>query len=119
MIFSSFFASLVMSFFFVILLQMVSYFISFKFFSTYDKKVSYECGFDPLSSNRSSTSLGFFLVCVIFVLFSVEVVLIFPAVNSVCYWAGEVYLLNLWVFLFILLAGLFYEWFTGSLEWFS
>lgn len=45
-----------------------------------EKRSSYECGFEPIGSTRVPFSLRFFLVAVIFLVFDLEVVLLFPCV---------------------------------------
>lgn len=45
-----------------------------------EKGSSYECGFEPMGPTRVPFSLRFFLVAVIFLVFDLEVVLLFPCV---------------------------------------
>lgn len=49
-----------------------------------EKGSVYECGFEPLGPTRVSFSLRFFLIAVIFLVFDLEVVLLFPFVIKVC-----------------------------------
>lgn len=80
-----------------------------------EKGSGYECGFEPMGPTRVSFSLRFFLVAVVFLVFDLEVVLLFPCVvGGVGSW---VFILLVWVFLFILGVGLGYEWCEGALEW--
>lgn len=79
-----------------------------------EKGSSYECGFEPMGPTRVPFSLRFFLVAVIFLVFDLEVVLLFPCVLL----SGNVWLLSLilWLFLFLIGLGLGYEWSEGSLD---
>lgn len=63
-----------------------------------DKIAPFECGFSPYSSSRSPFSLHFFLVSIIFLLFDVELVLLFPLFLS-----PQVTILTLAVFSSVLL----------------
>ena len=79
-----------------------------------DEKVGpYECGFDTLRSARLPFSLRFFLLAVIFLIFDVEIVLLFPLVGVV---GADVCLCGA-SFVSILVVGLFHEWREGSLDW--
>nr|YP_009252174.1 NADH dehydrogenase subunit 3 [Potomida littoralis]ALQ78685.1 NADH dehydrogenase subunit 3 [Potomida littoralis] len=83
-----------------------------------EKSSAFECGFDPLGSSRVPFSLRFFLLAVIFVVFDVEIVLLFPAVlvvGSPLMWVGGYMMLS--VFLLLLFVGVVHEWREGSLEW--
>nr|WRK68535.1 NADH dehydrogenase subunit 3 [Potomida semirugata] len=83
-----------------------------------EKSSAFECGFDPMGSSRVPFSLRFFLLAVIFVVFDVEIVLLFPAVlvvGSPLMWVGGYTLLL--VFLLLLFVGVVHEWREGSLEW--
>lgn len=40
----------------------------------------YECGFDPIGANRLAFSLQFFSVAILFLVFDVEICLLFPAI---------------------------------------
>lgn len=81
----------------------------------------YECGVPPQGDARHRFSVKFFLVAMIFLLFDVEVVFLFP-------WAvllktfkeagmGFQLLIPMLVFLGMLGIGLVYEWKRGALDW--
>nr|YP_010148077.1 NADH dehydrogenase subunit 3 [Potamilus streckersoni]QQV68444.1 NADH dehydrogenase subunit 3 [Potamilus streckersoni]UUA64276.1 NADH dehydrogenase subunit 3 [Potamilus streckersoni] len=83
-----------------------------------EKMSPFECGFDPMGSSRVPFSLRFFLLAVIFVVFDVEIVLLFPVVMVVGgYWIWVGGYLTLFFFLFLLFGGIVHEWREGSLEW--
>nr|YP_010890248.1 NADH dehydrogenase subunit 3 [Conus imperialis]WJJ70345.1 NADH dehydrogenase subunit 3 [Conus imperialis] len=82
-----------------------------------EKSSPFECGFDPVKSARLPFSLRFFLLAIIFLIFDIEIVLLFPILVSI---SGEMSLglvLGLFSFLLILIIGLFHEWNEGSLDW--
>lgn len=86
-------------------------------FADREKASIYECGFEPAGPTRVSFSLRFFLIAVIFLVFDLEIVLLFPFVLGMS--SGYDWLLTVrtWVFLFILSAGLAHEHNEGSLDW--
>nr|AXZ71061.1 NADH dehydrogenase subunit 3 [Lonchoptera multiseta] len=82
-----------------------------------EKSSPFECGFDPKSSSRLPFSLRFFLIAIIFLIFDVEIALILPMVlifnsSNLFIWS-----LTSFIFIFILLLGLYHEWNQGALEW--
>nr|YP_009672032.1 NADH dehydrogenase subunit 3 [Margaritifera margaritifera]QCX42016.1 NADH dehydrogenase subunit 3 [Margaritifera margaritifera]QCX42029.1 NADH dehydrogenase subunit 3 [Margaritifera margaritifera]QCX42042.1 NADH dehydrogenase subunit 3 [Margaritifera margaritifera]QRW36434.1 NADH dehydrogenase subunit 3 [Margaritifera margaritifera]DAC74116.1 TPA_inf: NADH dehydrogenase subunit 3 [Margaritifera margaritifera] len=87
-------------------------------FNGREKSSPFECGFDPIGSSRVPFSLRFFLLAVIFVVFDVEIVLLFPAVMGIGGdWMLFVGYSVLVLFLVILFLGVVHEWREGSLEW--
>ncbi len=76
----------------------------------------YECGIEPLTDARDRYSVRYYLVAMLFVIFDVETVFMFP-------WAvimdqlALFGLIEMMVFLFILVVGYAYAWRRGALEW--
>jgi len=62
-------------------------------------------------------SLRFFLIAVIFLIFDIELVLLFPFLVSLVLKAFSFSYLVLLIFFLILILGLFFEWSQGILEW--
>jgi NADH-quinone oxidoreductase subunit A len=86
------------------------------------KELPYECGMDPLqSSARERYSIHFYLVAILFILFDLETVFLFPWASALRYGiAGDarVFLLaEVLLFVAVLGAGLFYVWKRRGLEW--
>nr|YP_010350338.1 NADH dehydrogenase subunit 3 [Ixodes woyliei]UOK09767.1 NADH dehydrogenase subunit 3 [Ixodes woyliei] len=98
-----------------IIIMMTSLFISKKKFMDKEKLSPFECGFDPMSMSRSSFSLKFFMISIIFLIFDIEIVLIlpFPMINN----KNLSLYISLILIMTIILLGLMYEWKKGMLEW--
>ena len=76
----------------------------------------YECGIEPLTDARDRYSIRYYLVAMLFVIFDVETVFMFPwavAFNKL----GLVGLVEMAVFIAILVVALAYAWRKGALEW--
>ncbi len=76
----------------------------------------YECGEIPIGDTRINFGVNYYLYALIFVVFDVETVFLFPwAVSLVD--LGVIGFIEMVLFVFILLVGLAYAWRTGVLEW--
>nr|YP_010121343.1 NADH dehydrogenase subunit 3 [Ceratodoris hiroi]QRC77958.1 NADH dehydrogenase subunit 3 [Ceratodoris hiroi] len=84
-----------------------------------EKMTAFECGFDPLSKMRSPFSTRFFLLVVLFLIFDVEIALLFPMLSLFQTSITWISTTALMLFLAILLFGMFHEWNEGALDWFS
>nr|WFD61109.1 NADH dehydrogenase subunit 3 [Capillaster sp. DH-Y2] len=83
-----------------------------------NKNSPYECGFDPLNSARVPFSFRFFLVAILFLLFDLEIALLFPLPYSLTVLLNNFYIVFISFFFIVLLTlGLIYEWLNGGLEW--
>jgi NADH-quinone oxidoreductase subunit A len=89
------------------------------------KLSSYECGEEPTGSSWIQFNSRFYVVALIFLLFDVEMVFIFPwatvfgqetllAADSRWGWLS---LIEMFIFIGILLIGLMYVWMKGDLNW--
>nr|YP_009773388.1 NADH dehydrogenase subunit 3 [Leptochiton nexus]QIZ12591.1 NADH dehydrogenase subunit 3 [Leptochiton nexus] len=111
--------SVLLSFALSLVVAFLAWFLSKYSVLDREKSSVFECGFDPLKSARAPFSLRFFLLAVIFLIFDVEIVLLFPIISSLV-WNGSVsVLLGGLVFIMIILVGLLHEWREGSLSWIS
>ena len=84
------------------------------------KKAIYECGFETLTGRWSQFNFRFYAFALIFVVFDVEVVFLFPWAASFGYLSaqfGLFVLLEMVVFVAILVVGWLYAWRKGALEW--
>ncbi|MCK5571552.1 MAG: NADH-quinone oxidoreductase subunit A [Bacteroidetes bacterium] len=80
------------------------------------KRSTYECGESPVGDTRIRFNIRFYVVALIFLIFDVEVVFLFPwaTVYKDLGWFAFVEML---VFLAILMVGYAYVWRNGDLEW--
>nr|AXS65275.1 NADH dehydrogenase subunit 3 [Cerambycidae sp. 6 KM-2017] len=91
--------------------------ISKKTFIDREKSSPFECGFDPKNSARIPFSLQFFLIAVIFLIFDVEITLLFPLIK-ILKTCNIILFFNLtMLFILILILGLYHEWNQGALNW--
>nr|QYB23340.1 NADH dehydrogenase subunit 3 [Oncocera semirubella] len=99
------------------IMMFLSIILSKKTYMDREKCSPFECGFDPKSSARIPFSLHFFLITVIFLIFDVEIALIFPIIPlfklvNFIFWTKISFF-----FILILLIGLYHEWNQNMLNW--
>ena len=81
-----------------------------------DKYLSYESGVDPVGSGWDQSPVRYYVFALLFVLFDVEAVFIFPWATQLERYAGFG-LVEMGIFVFVLLLGLVYAWRKGVLRW--
>nr|QRV62516.1 NADH dehydrogenase subunit 3 [Hydroporus puberulus] len=91
--------------------------LSKKTFMDREKNSPFECGFDPIDSARLPFSIQFFLIAVIFLIFDVEIALLFPMIMILKISNLMTFMWTTFFFIFILLSGLYHEWNNGMLNW--
>ncbi|MBI4971631.1 MAG: NADH-quinone oxidoreductase subunit A [Candidatus Omnitrophica bacterium] len=80
------------------------------------KAEPFECGKDMLSKPKGRVSVRFYIVAMLFLLFDIEIVFLYP-------WAvltkelGVLGFIEMVVFLGVLMTGFFYAWRKGALKW--
>ncbi len=76
----------------------------------------YECGIEATSDARDRYSIRYYLVAMLFLIFDVETVFMFPwaVVFDQLLLFG---LIEMFVFIGILVVGYYYAWQKGALEW--
>ncbi len=83
---------------------------------TPEKMMPFECGSDSTGSRFVRPSVKFYLTAILFVVFDIEVVLMYPWVVSFksLGWGG---LVTMTSFVALLVVALAYVWKKGALEW--
>lgn len=81
-----------------------------------DKLAIYECGEPTIGSSWVQFDLRFYIVALFYLVFDVEVALIYPWAVSFREFPGPAVALG-FPFLAIVVLGYAYEWYSGSLEW--
>ena len=76
----------------------------------------YECGIPTHGSSWLPVSVGFYLFAILFLMFDVETVFLYPWAVVVKQF-GAAALLSIGFFLVVLVLGLAYAWRKGALEW--
>nr|WJK73075.1 NADH dehydrogenase subunit 3 [Desbruyeresia cf. marianaensis] len=100
-----------------VVVMLLGWVLSKRALSDREKESPFECGFDPIKSARLPFSLRFFLLAIIFLIFDVEIVLLFPVLVSMSSGFSVSLVVGSFIFLVILIVGLFHEWNEGSLDW--
>ncbi len=80
------------------------------------KDSPYECGIAPTGSARERFSVKFYLVAIVFILFDIEAVFLYPW--AVVYRELKMFaFVEMLLFVILILAGFFYIWKKGALDW--
>jgi NADH-quinone oxidoreductase subunit A len=81
-----------------------------------EKLVPYECGVHPIGTARDRFSVKFYLVAMLFLLFDIEAVFLFPW--AVVYRELKLFgFFEMLLFIAAILGGYIYVWKKGALEW--
>lgn len=81
-----------------------------------EKLTAYECGFNPYDDARKVFDVKFYLVAILFIIFDLEAVFVFPWVLTL----DSNFSLGFWTmieFLVELIIGFIYIWCSDALEW--
>ena len=101
--------------FFLTLILLASFFVAIQKPET-EKLSSYECGFEPYEDARNTFDIKFYLVAILFIVFDIEAMYLFPwsislsNINVLGYWSMVDFIIELSV-------GLIYVWYIGGLDW--
>ena len=111
--------SIFILFIFSIILSFIIFFLSYFLINQkpdLEKLSSYECGFEPYEDARHKFDIKFYIVAVLFIIFDIEAVFLFPWSISL----SHLDILGFWSmidFIFELIVGFVYVWQINVLEW--
>ncbi|YP_009705870.1 NADH dehydrogenase subunit 3 (mitochondrion) [Linepithema humile] len=112
--------TLISMFFILSLISMmmlsINFLISKKSLMDREKISPFECGFDPLSNSRIPFSIQFFMISLIFLIFDIEITLLIPLIYLFTYMNMTV-IFTTFLFLIILIIGLYLEYLEESMDW--
>ena len=91
--------------------------LSLKQLSEREKLRPFECGFTPKFMARLPFSMRFFLLTLVFLIFDVELVLIFPFLARYSGADADYRGALLGFFLLLLVVGVLHEWNQSTLDW--
>jgi NADH-quinone oxidoreductase subunit A len=87
------------------------------------KLQAYECGMEPTGDARSPFSVKFYLVAMVFILFDVEAIFLYPwayiyrDMFKISHSFGVYGFVEMLVYIAILLVGYIYLWKKGAFDW--
>ena len=113
--YSNIFIFFILSSFLSILIFILS-FILIKQKDDLEKLTAYECGFNPYDDARKIFDVKFYLVAILFIIFDLEAVFVFPWVLTL----SSNFSWGFWTmieFLVELVVGFIYIWCSDALEW--
>jgi NADH-quinone oxidoreductase subunit A len=83
------------------------------------KNKPFECGFDPVGDARQRISVRYYVVAILFLLFDIEVVFLYPwaVIYRKLIGPGAFILIEMGIFIGLLLLGYVYALRKGAFEW--
>nr|YP_009115754.1 NADH dehydrogenase subunit 3 [Melipona scutellaris]AJC00749.1 NADH dehydrogenase subunit 3 [Melipona scutellaris] len=82
-----------------------------------EKKIPFECGFNPISKFNLPFSMPFFLISLLFLIFDIEITMMIPLIMYLKYLNFLIIIIINLLFLYTMLTTLIMEWILGYLNW--
>nr|AGQ50322.1 NADH dehydrogenase subunit 3 [Conostigmus sp. MM-2013] len=109
---------MLMTLFLISLLIMMINIFKKKKNSNFQKLSAFECGFQQLTPSSTSMSIPFFLITLIFLIFDIEISIMFPMLNSIeSPNKMNLIMYSFIMFFLILIIGLLIEWKNSAINW--
>nr|YP_009540833.1 NADH dehydrogenase subunit 3 [Mongoloniscus sinensis]AYQ93284.1 NADH dehydrogenase subunit 3 [Mongoloniscus sinensis] len=100
-----------------LMILLSSFLISIKMNVCYEKNTPFECGFDPKGKGHLDFSVRYFLIALMFLIFDVEIAMLLPLLAIVMNSSHIIWVMSCFIFLLMLILGVFFEWLEGAFEW--
>nr|YP_010531053.1 NADH dehydrogenase subunit 3 [Cladolidia biungulata]UXW93600.1 NADH dehydrogenase subunit 3 [Cladolidia biungulata] len=100
-----------------LIMMMLIKMISKKSMMEINKSSPFECGMNTISYKRLPFSSHFFLIAVIFLIFDIEIIMIAPTIMTMKISMYYTWMHTSFMFITIIMMGLYYEWFNGLIKW--
>nr|AHA52553.1 NADH dehydrogenase subunit 3 [Pambolus sp. QL-2013] len=100
-----------------LLLMLINFMISKKEILDLEKNSSFECGFESMSLTRLPFSIQFYLISILFLVFDIEILFLFPMIELFNYLNIFEWIYIMFLIIFVLYIGLEFEKNEGSLKW--
>nr|WRQ18257.1 NADH dehydrogenase subunit 3 [Nandigallia matai] len=91
--------------------------LSKKKISENQKLTQFECGFNPISNKRMPFSIHFFMISVIFLIFDIEIIIVFPMIMTMKFSMIKFWMMASILMIMVIIMGLYNEWYNGMLDW--
>ena len=105
---------IILSFIFCLVLLILTYVCALRA-PDLNKSTAYECGFIAFGDSRELFNIKFFIVGLLFLIFDLEILLILPWTLTTIILGLNAYF-SMLIFLFLLIIGFIYEWFSGVFD---
>jgi len=109
------FIYLLISFLLSVVILLLSIFVVYRV-TDIEKVSAYECGFHPFQDARGKFEVRFYLVAILFIIFDLEIMFLFPW-SLVYNFLNFLGYFSMLIFLIVLTFGFLYEWKKGALDW--
>ncbi len=79
----------------------------------------YECGFRSLGGNMKPFTAGYYIICLLFLLFDIEFLYLYPFLFTLKSNILQKSFICIWIFSILLIVSYLYEILKGSLKWYD
>nr|QVY57863.1 NADH dehydrogenase subunit 3 [Trissolcus japonicus] len=82
-----------------------------------EKMTPIECGFNQMNKFHLPFSIQFYYISILFLIFDIEISIILPMIQKLNFFLMNKWMMSFSIIIFILLIGLFIEWWNNLIKW--